>query len=165
MAEPAIKVISIPYQQTVALLQSETLRAVEEAIASEVGSRIIEYNSVMSASLAQADMSVSGLTLAEIESLLVSCRQHIVAFGIRFLRDKDATSNEEEYPEGEEQEPSETEEVHGLGKGFGINYAIYYNFLANRTPAEFRAYLKNRRIPHAAKFAKELRRVFEEAAV
>jgi hypothetical protein len=50
-----------------------------------------------------------------------------------------------------------------LGTGFGIKLAIDCNFLANRAPGEFRDYLKNRRIPHPANFANELRRVFEES--
>jgi hypothetical protein len=163
MADPPIKVIPTPYDEVLALLHSDALRGVEQAIASQVGSRIIEDYSNICTDYTRGDMSVSGLTVAEIVSLLVFRGDEIIAFGIRFLRDQEASRDEEEYPEGEEQDPSETVEVHGLGTGFGIKCAIYYNFLANRTLAEFRAYLKNRRIPHPAKFARELRRVFEES--
>jgi hypothetical protein len=161
MADPAIKVIPTPYQDVLALLRSDALRAVEQAIASEVGSRIVETYSTSSTNYTQADLSVSGMTVTETETLLVAHRDQIIKFGVAFLRDEAATDDSEEYPEGEEQDPSETVEVQGLGVGFGIKYAIFYNFLANRTPAEFRAYLKNRCIPHQAKFARELRRVFD----
>jgi hypothetical protein len=162
MAEPAIKVIPTSYQDVLALLHSDALRTVEQAIAARVGSRVVQDYSVACSTFTQADVSVSGLTVAEIEALLLARRDEIVAFGVRFLRDEEATRDDEEYPEGEEQDPPQTEEVHGLGTGFGIQYAIYYNFLASRTAAEFRAYLKNRRVPHHARFARELRRVFEE---
>lgn len=163
MADPGIRVISTPYPQVLALLHSDALRAVEQAIAAQVGSRIVEDYSAASTSYTQAEMSVSGLTVAEIETLLVERRGEIVAFGVRFLHDEEAMRDEEEYPEGEEEEPSEPGTTLGLGTGFGVKYTIFYNFLANRTPAEFRAFLKHRRIPHHAKFAKELRRVFEES--
>ena len=161
MADPAIKVIPTPYQEVLALLRSDALRAVEQAIAAAVGSRIVEDYSSTSTSYTQADMSVSGMTVAQTEALLVSQRDQIIKFGVAFLRNEAATDDTEEFPQGEEQDPSQTVEVHGLGVGFGIKYSIFYNFLAHRTPAEFRAYLKNRRVPHHARFARELRQVFD----
>ncbi len=161
MADPAIKVIPTPYQEVLALLRSDTLRAVEQIIAAAVGSRIVEDYSSTWTSFTQADMSVSGMTVAETQSLLVAHRDQIIEFGVAFLRDEAAADDSEEFPEGQEQDPSETGAVHGLGVGFGIKYAIFYNFLAHRTPAELRAYLKNRRIPHHARFARDLRRVFD----
>jgi hypothetical protein len=162
MTTSSIKVIPTPYEGVVALLRSNILRDVEQAIASRVGSVVHEELSSVCTSLAQADASVSGMTLAQIETLLSERRDEIVAFGVRFLRDDEATSDDEEYPEGEEPDPSPKGTVLGLGTGFGVKYAIYFNFLANRTPAEFREYLKNRRIPQHAKFEKELRRIYEE---
>lgn len=163
MADPAIKVIPTPYQEVLSLLHSDSLRAVEQSIADAVGYRIVEDYSSTCTSYTQGDMSVSGLTVAQTEALLASRRDQIIKFGVAFLRDQAATDDAEEFPEGEEQDPSAAVEVQGLGVGFGIKYAIFYNFLANRTPAEFRAYLKNRRIPDQARFARELRRVFDSA--
>ena len=161
MADPPIKMIPTPYQEVLALLHSDALRAIEEAIAAAVGSRIVEDFSSTSTSCTQADMSVSGMTSAETESLLRSHRDRIIKFGIALLHNDAASDEGEEFPEGEDQDPSESVEVHGLGVGFGIKYAIFFNFLANRTPAELRAYLKNRRIPHHARFARGLRLVFD----
>jgi hypothetical protein len=79
------------------------------------------------------------------------------------LRDREAPRDDEEYAEGEDQEPPESTAVEGPGTRFGIKHAIFYNYVANRTPAEARAYPRNRRIPHHARFAKELRRVFDQA--
>ena len=161
MAEPAIKVIPTSYAETLALLRSDALRSVEEAIAHETADRIVVDESSAATTSMQADLSVSGMTVAEAEALLLSRRDEIVRFGVAFLKDETATSDAEEYPAGEEQDPSETVEMHGLARGFGVKYAIYFNFLANRPATEFAAYLKNRRIPGAAKFARELRAVFE----
>ena len=81
----------------------------------------------------------------------------MIAFGVRLLQE---TSDEEEYPEDEEQDPDEESETLGYANGFGIKYAIYHHFLANRSLSELRAFLKNRRIPKHTKFAKELQKVF-----
>jgi hypothetical protein len=161
MAERPIRVIPIEYQEVMDLLHSDCLRDVEQDIARQTGKRIIEDFSPACTSYTQADMSVSGMTATETRELLKANRDQIIAFGVAFLRDEEATRNEEEFPEGEEQDPSETIAALGLGTGFGIKYAIFYNFLANGTSADFSAYLKNRRIPHQAKFARELRRVFD----
>jgi hypothetical protein len=163
MPEPTIRVIPTPLKDVLALLQSPALQTVERAIAAQVGSKIVEDFSTTYTSYIQSDMSVSGLTVAETETLLQSHRDEISAFGVAFLRDEEATREDEEFPSGEGGEHPLDVEVQGLGVGFGVTYAIYYNFLANRTPAEFKAYLKNRRIPHRAKFARELRRVFDSA--
>ena len=149
-----------PFQQVLALLRSDDLRAVEQAIAAAVGSRIVEEYSITCTAYTQANMSVAGMTVAESEALLASHRDQLIKFGVGFLRHEGATDNSEDL-QGQEQDSPETVGVHGLGVGFGIKVAIYYNFLAHRTPAEFRAYLKNRRIAHQARFARELRRVFD----
>ncbi len=161
MDDPTIRVIPTPYQDVLALLRSDALRAVEQSIAVAVGSHILEDSTIASTTRIQGDLSVSGMTIAETESLLLAQRDQIIRFGIAFLRDEAATDTAEEYPEGEEQDPPKIVSVLGLGVGFGISYAIFYNFLARRTPAEFRVYLRNRRVPHQARFARELRRVFE----
>jgi len=161
MADPAIKIIPTPYEDVLTLLHSESLRNVEQAIAGKLRMRIVEDYSNVCTNYTRSDISVSGMTVGEVDALLTSRRDEIVAFGIRLLKDQEATS-EEEFPEDEEQDQSEKKEVHGLGTGFGVKYAIFFNFLANRTSAEFRAYLKNRRIPNQAKFAKALRSVYEE---
>jgi hypothetical protein len=160
MDDPAIKVIPTSYQEVQVLLHSDSLRVVEQAIAAAVGSRIVEDYSSTCTTYTQSDLSVSGMTVVQTEALLVSHRDQIIKFGVAFLGEQSPTVDVEEFPDGEEQDPSETTDVHGLGLGFGIKYAIFYNFLAHRTPAELRAYLKNRRIPDQAKFAWDLRHVF-----
>jgi len=163
MARAEIEVIATPYKDVIALLKSETLRAVEDEIAARTGENVLRDYSTASTTYTQAAMSVSGMSPSQIESFLLAHREEIVDFGLRFHEDEEATKDEEEYPDGEEQDDDSGESISlGLGTGFGIIYAIYYNFLANRSMAEFRAFLKNRRIPKHAKFARELKRVFDE---
>lgn len=161
MPDLLIKVIPTPYQQVLALLRTDALRVVEQAIATAIGFRIIEDFSTACTTFTQADLSVSGLTISEMESLLIAHRDRVIRFGIALLRDQAATDESEEFPEGEEQDPSEPGTSLGYGTGFGITYATYYNFLAHRSPEEFKAYLKNRRIPKHTQLARELQRVFD----
>lgn len=158
-------IILIPtsYQEIAALLASDELAAVESPIADQCQLRIIRDLTSAQISYLQADVSVSGMTIAEIRQYLVRYRNHLVAFGVRLLGDSDLAQEEQEFAEGEEQDEDGESEIKGWGVGFGVNYAICHNFLANRPAAEFRAFLKNRRIPHHAKFAKELERVFAES--
>jgi len=155
-----IPIIPASYPEIVALLQSDELAAVETPVAAHRHLRILRDLESSTTSSVQAEVSVSGMTVSDIRNYLVAHRDRLIAFGIRFLGDADATRDEQEYPEGEEQEADGESEVLGMGVGFGVKYAIFHNFLANRTPAEFRAFLKNRRIPKHTQFAKELARVF-----
>lgn len=158
-----IKIIPTVYHEVVALLKSEALAAVELPIAARRRLKIIYDDGTASTTSIRADISVSGLTSAEIEQYLILHKEAVIRFGIRFFGDQSATSEEQEYAEGEEQDPAEGAQVLGLGNGIGIRMAIYHNFLTNRTPADLLAYLKNRRIPHAAKFAKDLARIYAES--
>ena len=160
VAAPAIRVIPTPFHDVLALLHSPALRAVEQAIVAKTGSRIVEDYSVTRTSMTQADLSVSGMTVAEAESLLITHRDRIIAFGVALAPD-DSTDHDGEFPEDEEQDASEPVEVLGMAVGFSVGLAITYNFLANRTASDYLAYLKNRLVPHQARTARELRRVFD----
>lgn len=155
--------IPTAFQDVVALLKSAALAAVEEPLAKKRGLNILYDIGSAGAAYSMAEISVSGMTPAQIEVYLAEHRQALIDFGNRFLGDEEATADEQEYPEGEEQDPDGESETLGLGNGFGIKVVIYHNFLANRTAAELRAYLKNRRIPKHGKFAKALSEAFRDA--
>lgn len=163
-----LEVIPTSHGDVVALLQSAPLADVEQTIASRCGAEIDYDNGTAAVSGTQGEISVCGLTTNELEQYLVANRERLIKFGVRFLSDEEATSEQEEYPEGEEPDPDDDDEddegeTIGYGNGFGITIAIYHNFLANRTAAELRADLKNRRIPRHTVFAKDLTRVFAES--
>jgi hypothetical protein len=107
----------------------------------------------------------AGLSPAEVESILSHQRAKLIEFGVAFLRNEAATSDEEEYPEGEEPGSDETPVTlsdEGYGVGFAVTYAIYLNYLQQRSQHDFVEYLKAVRIPHAARFARELKRIYNE---
>lgn len=160
MPTPEIKIIPTPYQEVLGLLHSEPLKRVEKAIAAAVKLKIIEDYSFACTSSTQETMSVSGMTPQQIETLLKEHGDRIIRFGIRCQLNDAATAKDDDYDDDEEEDLPDQPEVLGLGTGFGILHAIDYNFLANRTPAEFLAFLKNRRTPQAARVAKELRQLF-----
>ncbi|WP_164101408.1 hypothetical protein [Candidatus Laterigemmans baculatus] len=157
-----ITVTPTSYQDIVALLTSDELAAVESPIAERCRLKILRDLASTTTSYLQAEVSVLGMTVAEIRNHLALHQNRLVDFGIRFITYKEATKEEQEYPEGEEQDSDGKSEAVGLGVGLGIKYAIYHNFVVNRPAAEFRAFLKNHRIPKHTKFAKELERVFAE---
>jgi hypothetical protein len=158
-----IKIIPTVYQEVLALLKSDALVVVEHPIAAGRRLKLIYDDGTASMTYLRAEISVSGLTTADIAEYLSHNQDALIRFGLRFLGDQDATSDEQEYAEGEEQDPPGESEVLGLSNGMGIKIAIYHNFLTNRTPTEFVAFLKNRRIPKAATFAQHLARVYVES--
>ena len=136
-------------QDVIALLESDTLAAVENAIAIHVGERVNRDHLHITASLMRGEISLSGLSSDTVAALLRDRHDSIVAFGVRFLND----------------DPDDVDEVvekEGLGVGFGITYAIYLHFLETCTSNVFTEFLKKRRIPGARKFAADLRRVHAE---
>jgi hypothetical protein len=146
-----ITVIPTDHHEVVALLASETLAAVERAIATAVGVNVV-YNEpdCVTTTYTRAEISVSGLTVAQIADYLRVNGNQVIAFGIAFLQAKGPPA------------PPAGGVVLGLGNGFGITYAIRHHFLAQRTKKEFHAFLKNRRIKGHTKFAKELLAIYQD---
>jgi len=146
------------------LLESSKLEHIENEIASQVNSYVNrDYLSFM-VNGAVKQLKHACLNTKDIMAILSEQAELLIQFGVAFLHDEEATSDEEEYPQGEEldeDDKSETVSEHGIGIGFGITYAIYLNYLQKNTKQEFVKYLKAERIPYAAKFASELKRVYE----
>ena len=141
--------VATSLQDVIALLESDTLAAVENAIAIHVGERVNRDHLHITASLMQGEISLSGLASDTVAAMLRDRHDSIVAFGVRFLSD----------------DPDDVDEVvekEGLGVGFGITCAIYLHFLETYTSIELTEFLKKRRIPGARKFAADLRRVHAE---
>ena len=70
-------------------------------------------------------------------------------------------TDEQQYPEGEEQDPDgESIPMDFTYNGFGLTAAARYHFVSQRTGKELRAFLKNRRIPYHTKYAKQLEAVY-----
>lgn len=154
-----IQVIPVDFQKIFSLLDSEELRAIEEPIAKSQNLKIIYDKSAASINLIAAELSVCGMTTDQLFKYMQDNRDQIVRLALKINEDLKDT-DEEEFPEGEEQDPSEITEVLGFASGFGLSHAIYHNFLSNRSGKELRAFLKNRRIPSHTKYAKAIEKVF-----
>lgn len=148
-----IELQQIDFKRVVELVGSPTLNSVEQPIADTVGLKILEP-SALTLSWTMGELSVGGIPVDEFEDYLESNRKNLIAFGIEILRDEHDLG--EEYPEGEEQDPPGDRKTLGLGAGFGITHAIFFHYTFDRTAKELREYLKNRRMPHRAKYAKLL---------
>jgi len=146
------------------LLASPELAAVEEAIAARAGQRVHRDSVDVTYTYTQIELGFTPLTADEVSRRLREERDGLVEFGVAFLADPEATESTDEFPPGEEPGPGDEGETIaelGLGCGFGITYLIYLYFLRERPRPEFTTYLKKRRIPFAAKFARDPRRVYE----
>ena len=150
------------YRQVIQLLESDALRSVEEPIAAAHRLKILADNSTVRVNRTTAELSVCGMTINEIKDCLLTNREAIIELALQ-IKNK-GTDDREEYPEGEEEEEGDNQSgtVLGMSRGFGLLFAIYYDFLSRRTGKEFRAFLKNRRIPRHTKYAKELEVLFGE---
>src|SRR5438270_32021 len=98
MAKSTIKLTPTPYAEVLDVLKSDSLRRVEEAIASMFQQPILRDYSSIYISPTQAAMSVSGMSPAQIQKFIDNHQEQLIAFGIRFHQDSKATQAEEEYP-------------------------------------------------------------------
>jgi len=116
------------YHEVVQLLKSTELAAVGKGISEGTGTSVYHGNFSVNSNYTLAEVSVSGLTVDSITTILRDDCMSLIEFGIRFLGDEEATEDVQKYPEGEEPGPDEADaiiEKLGLSAGFGITYAIY----------------------------------------
>jgi hypothetical protein len=156
--------MGVTAQQAKQLLLSPELAAVEDAVAAQVGLRLIRDLAVTTYGPVEIDVGFTPLAFDDVLQRLRADRDLLIRFRVAFLNDPFSKDEREEYPPGEEPDPEDlpkTIEMLGLGTGFGITDVVRTYYLRERPKADFTAYLKKKRTPHAAKFARELRRIFE----
>jgi hypothetical protein len=154
-----ITVTPVEFHDVIEILNSDALKAVEEPIAAACGLKILRDWMPIQISIAQAELSVCGMSVEECKNYLAENQASIVEFALRLLNDNTEIS-EEEFPEGEEQDPSEEGRLLGISNGLGVTWTIYHQFVSRRSPKELRAFLKNRQIPFHAKYAKQLASIY-----
>lgn len=124
---PGCHHVPTEYHEVVQLLKSTELAAVEKGISEGTATSIYHGNFSVNSNYTLAEVSVSGLTVDNITTILRDDCMSLIEFGIRFLGDEEATEGVQEYPEGEEPGPDEADaiiEKLGLSSGIGITYAI-----------------------------------------
>lgn len=154
-----ITVTPVEFHDVIEILNSDALKAVEEPIAAACGFMILRDSMPILISEAQGELSVCGMSVEEFKKYLAENQSSIVEFALCLLNDKTEIPVQE-FPESEEQDPSEEGQVLGICNGFGITRTIWHQFVSRRSPKELRAFLKNRRIPHHTKYAKQLESIY-----
>ena len=145
------------------LLKSEDLSFIETSVAKECNTYVNKEHLDFTVNILRREITNSGLDINYIKELLSSKKMPIIKFGIDFIKKQVNEPHVEEYPEGEEVsevEKSKVLESQGLGIGFGIKIAIYFNFLEKDIQDELLNYLKAEKIPFASNFAKTLNRIY-----
>jgi hypothetical protein len=160
--------MAVTTQEAKQLLMSPELAAVEEAVAMQVGLRVLrDGGRAEEVAIEQIVAHVSEYTLFTVDDVLQrlrSDRDLLIRFWIAFQRDSAANEPSQEYPPGEEpdpEDPPEPRKVLGLFSGSGVIMVVWLHFLRERDKPQLAGYLKDRRTPHAAKYAANLRRIFE----
>jgi hypothetical protein len=166
-----ISPMAVTTQEAKRLLMSPELRAVEEAVAAQVGLPLLREDGRSEVvAIEQIVTNVSEYTLFTLEDVLErlrSDRELLIRFWIAFHRDCHANPPAQEYPVGEEPDPDDVPQpgkVLGLVSGFGVILVVWLHFLREREKPQLAGYLKDRRTPHAAKYAANLQKIYESVA-
>jgi hypothetical protein len=151
-------------EDIVALFRSAEYLALEDSISKALGERVVVDAETMAPFAAQ-ELSESGLTLAQLQSLLGEAGPLLIRFGVELNRGEAPFADEEEWdPEEGHQQPAGASRIsEGLGVGFGLSYMIFLAKLRVGDDVDLLRYLQGRRIPYAMRFAKRLRTYLERA--
>jgi hypothetical protein len=122
-----------------------------------------ESNPTVTLQSAMNDVCYTGLSTAEFRALLSRDMALILQLSASGEQGEDVGG---EYPPGEEPGPGEeSEDIEelGLSQTAGIHLATLLHFLRDRPHADLMSYMEMSRMPHRAKYAKQLRRAYEDA--
>ena len=158
-----LRIRELPYDDVREVLASDELRSVNEAICNRVRQPIApESNSAVTLQEVMIQIGYTGLAARDFCDLMHQDREQIVRLAVGVLQTDNPSWAEEEYPPGEEpHEPPTVVAELGLCRTVGVRYTTYLHYLRDRTESELLKYLEMCRIPHRAKFAKELRQIYD----
>jgi hypothetical protein len=125
------------------------------------GEKLAEEASTLRFSMAAVELS--GLSIAALAECLRDRPRWFNDFVAAKLA-KYLGEDDEEYPAGEEPGPDErpkTLAILPMPRDFLVVHLVEFTILC-RTPKELAGYVKRRRIPHAARYAKELMSLFRQ---
>jgi hypothetical protein len=104
-----------------------------------------------------AEISQAGIPIGDVRAALVSKKDQLVNFGVRWnhlCRQRDY-GEEHDPEEGDQQDGDRREAVVGISEGFGITYALFVIHAAIGKK-DLVSYLRRRRIPHAKNTAADI---------
>jgi hypothetical protein len=154
-----------PYDEIRELLASDELSALNAALSERLRTPIArDLNTTVMLQSVMNDVCYTGLSTPEFRAMLAIDKGLIVAL---FAISSKAEDLGEEYPAGEEptedEKPEVIEEL-GLSRTAGVHAATLLHFVRDRSQADLMSYLEMSRTPHRAKYAKQLRAAYQEAA-
>lgn len=160
-----LRIRELPYDEIRALLSSDELRLLNEALSERLKTPIArESNPTVTLQTVMNYVCYTGLSAVEFRTILSSDKALIVQLAATMSKGEDLG---EEYPTGEEpnenEKPMVVEEL-GLSRTAGVVFATSLHFVRNRSHKDLMSYLEMSRTPHRAKYAKQLRAAYQEAA-
>jgi hypothetical protein len=152
---------SLVYRELLARLRGEPLNDFEWEVGVELGKPVIPGWG--DSTQLHRELCRSEVTPAFLDRCYGEQREAFRGFLVSLARELMALPDEEEYPPGEEpdpdDQPSEGIEL-GLGQAFSLLYLQYYRFYLQPDDGLLDDWLKYRRVPHRAKFRRELKQAF-----
>ncbi len=117
--------------------------------------------------LLDQEIAVSEFSVSDVEALFENDRDQLVRFAIAWYADVQRRDYGEEWDPAEGDQQSgvdKTSEVLGLSQGFLLGFAMFFLY-AKARPSGLVQYIRRRRIPHATKVARDVRRIIKSATL
>ncbi len=146
---------------TVDFVKSGPWRVAEEQIASRLGLRFWSSDEERILEIVAEELRSSDFSEDDVRSAFEHDEMRLVDFTIRWHADCQVVDYGEEWDpaEGDQQEDHHRSECLGIGRGFLVGHALFFLY-AKQKPKALLGYVRRRGIPHAAKVAKDIMRVY-----
>jgi hypothetical protein len=111
--------------------------------------------------LVEEETRLAEFSVDELHALLLQEPETVIRFGMRWYADCNKHEYGEEWnpEEGDQQDKDRESKVVGMSGGFLMGYTFLLLY-ARHKPELLTGYIKRRRIPHAARVAKDVQRVY-----
>lgn len=138
----------------------------ERRLAEQFGVQIVPLDG-RRIELLNAEVATSEFSLSDVASLFASQRDLLMRFATAWYFDCNSHDYGEEWDpaEGDQQRGADkTRQIDGITQGYLLGYTMLLLYAMQR-PSDLVAYIKRRRIPHAAKVAQDVRRLYRLVSV
>lgn len=148
--------------ETKDILEDSRWQAAEERVAGQFGLKVsaAPAGSVLRR-LVEEETRLAEFSVDDLYSCFQQEQETVIRFGMRWYADCNKHEYGEEWnpEEGDQQDKVRKPRVECMSGGFLMGYTFLLLY-ARHKPELLAAYIKRRRIPHAAKVAKDVKRVY-----
>lgn len=111
--------------------------------------------------LVEEETKLAEFAVDELHDCFLKEPETVIRFGMRWYADCNKHEYGEEWnpEEGNQQDKNQKSQLVGMSGGFLMGYAFLFLY-ARHKPDLLPAYIKRRKIPHAARVAKDVKRVY-----